>query len=44
MAAGVEREVWEGCIPAVITLADDELTTIEKPQELYVRASSAPRR
>lgn len=34
----VEREVWEGRVPAVITLARDELTTLEQPRELYVCA------
>lgn len=34
----IQRAVWEGRVPAVITLARDELTTLEQPRELYVRA------
>ncbi|KAG8458216.1 hypothetical protein KFE25_001508 [Diacronema lutheri] len=32
----IQRAVWEGRVPAVITLARDELTTLEQPRELYL--------
>jgi hypothetical protein len=37
--AEVQRAAWEGRIPASVSLARDELTTIEQPLELYVRAA-----
>jgi hypothetical protein len=32
----IQRATWEARIPTIVSLARDELTTIEQPRELYV--------
>lgn len=39
----IQAAVWEGRIPTVVTLAADELTTLERPRELFVRSRRAAR-